>query len=1013
MNRTRSRGAAEFVRVEVKKGISDSQARPSTAISSFVFRNLRDEPASPFWPATFSTSASQRLCVSLILFGLACVLSAKASDDFQQKLHPIFAKHCVKCHGGEKVKGKVNLKEIANAGQFLAKPELIKEIIDVIDAGDMPPEDEPQLKPADRSAMLTSLKAMLQTAATGQIAKRNPPRRLNRFQYNNAVRDLFQLNRDVFALSEKLMTRETIYLNAPKMPERVNALSLALHPTGGMGEVKPFPQDLRASHGFDNQANQLTLSPLLLDAFFRLSISIVDSPDFNENSVGIWNDFFMPPGEGADVSAETRRRIAGFLRQAFRGPVEPATVDRYTAYALGKLKEDLSYTDTMKKVASAALSSPLFLYHYQPEEPDQRPFALASNLSFFLWASGPDAELLDLAESGELAKPEMLDKTIERMLADPRIERFLDSFPSQWMQLENILAATPDPKLHRYFSLDKQHPASLQMLIEPLLLFDAVFVENRPITELVMPAFSYRSDFLNDWYASDLKPQQADRKKIAEENKPIEAKRRAAEKEINSAKTELEDYTKSIPEIIKKTADALDLAPGQARWEASQLEALANNVALSPWQRIGPFGDGDLKKAHDRVFINETEIDLKKTHGNLKWEPAGNLEDGKQHQLTGANCSTYLFRTIHSGIEQERELSIGSDDSFKIWINGKLVADKYITRGLAPDQDKVKVRLAKGENKLLFKVSNGGGGYGFYFKTEAIPLPGDVVTAMKVEPAKRSGEQQATLAKYYRSLAGELEPVRRETEAKRQRLAKLLNEKQDALNKLPKPRNPDDVQNELNRRFDDEIRGKVRRNEFVRVAAKNPRYGGVITSAAMLSMNNGTHRTHPIARGAWVIEVIFNDPPPPPPNDVPPLNEDAAEEHLTIREKFAKHRENPDCAGCHSRLDPLGFALENFDITGRWRDKYPNGRDVDATGTLLRKYPFKDVVKFKESIVTEDKRFAKAFTAHLLRFALARELTPADTLVVDKIVNQTEDDQFRLKSLIAEVIRSDRFRQVD
>ena len=96
----------------------------------------------------------------------------------------------------------------------------------------------------------------------------------------------------------------------------------------------------------------------------------------------------MPPGEDADVSAETRRRITVFLRQAFRGPVEPATVDRYTAYALGKLKEDLSYTDTMKKVASAALSSPLFLYHCQPEEPDQRPFALASNLSF---SSGPAA----------------------------------------------------------------------------------------------------------------------------------------------------------------------------------------------------------------------------------------------------------------------------------------------------------------------------------------------------------------------------------------------------------------------------------------------------------------------------------------------------------------------------------------------------------------------------------------------------------------------------------------------
>ena len=79
----------------------------------------------------------------------------------------------------------------------------------------------------------------------------------------------------------------------------------------------------------------------------------------------------------------------------------------------------------------------------------------------------------------------------------------------------------------------------------------------------------------------------------------------------------------------------------------------------------------------------------------------------------------------------------------------------------------------------------------------------------------------------------------------------------------------------------------------------------------------------------------------------------------------------------------------------------------------MRKYPFKDVVKFKESIVTEDKRFAKAFTAHLLRFALARELTPADALAVERILNQTEADQFRLKSLITEVIHSDRFRQVD
>mgnify|MGYP001265886212 CR=1 FL=1 len=80
------------------------------------------------------------------------------------------------------------------------------------------------------------------------------------------------------------------------------------------------------------------------------------------------------------------------------------------------------------------------------------------------------------------------------MLKDPKIERFLDSFPSQWMQLENALAATPDPKLNRYFSIDQDYPASLAMVLEPLLLFDAVFLENRSIIELIKPSFAFRND---------------------------------------------------------------------------------------------------------------------------------------------------------------------------------------------------------------------------------------------------------------------------------------------------------------------------------------------------------------------------------------------------------------------------------------------------------------------------------------------------------------------------------------
>jgi len=176
-------------------------------------------------------------------------------------------------------------------------------------------------------------------------------------------------------------------------------------------------------------------------------------------------------------------------------------------------------------------------------------------------------------------------------------------------------------------------------------------------------------------------------------------------------------------------------------------------------------------------------------------------------------------------------------------------------------------------------------------------------------------------------------------------------------------------------------------------------------------MTSGPKRTHPIARGAWVIEVIFNDPPPPPPNDVPPLNEEQGNDKLTIREQFAVHRENPDCASCHSQLDPLGFALENFDITGRWRDKYSNGQPVDVGGTLMTKYPFDDVIRFKKVLEQEQRRFAKAFTAHLLRFALSRDLTPADAVAVDEVVETAAPSEFPLRSLIREVVLHKSFVQ--
>ena len=327
--------------------------------------------------------------VALLTEGLFFTLAAK---DYESFLKPLFEQNCVKCHGGEKTKGKVDLKEIATNADFLAKPELIKELIEVIDFADMPPEDEEQLSDEEREKTVLLLKDFMRQAVAG--AKQDKPRlsRLNRFQYNNSLKDLFRIRTDA-ELSEKMMTRHDNYLLSAdqKIPDRVRAS--AKNRPKGFREVRPFPKDLRAAHGFDNQSDQLTLSPLLLDTFLKLSVSILQSPDFNENTVGLWQEFFAEPENSEDMEKEIRERLNPFLRLAFRSAVEKEVEDRYVRYAHAQVKSGESFTAGMKKVASAILSSPLFLFRHETVLKDD-PYALASKLSFSLWGSCPDDALL-------------------------------------------------------------------------------------------------------------------------------------------------------------------------------------------------------------------------------------------------------------------------------------------------------------------------------------------------------------------------------------------------------------------------------------------------------------------------------------------------------------------------------------------------------------------------------------------------------------------------------------------
>ncbi len=200
---------------------------------------------------------------------------------------------------------------------------------------------------------------------------------------------------------------------------------------------------------------------------------------------------------------------------------------------------------------------------------------------------------------------------------------------------------------------------------------------------------------------------------------------------------------------------------------------------------------------------------------------------------------------------------------------------------------------------------------------------------------------------------------------------------------------------------------------FRRRNLPNRREGGVITSAAILTMTSSPLRTSPINRGAWVASVIFNQPPPPPPDVVPEIEaDDAAIESkgMTLRQRLVQHQTNESCASCHSKIDPMGFALENFDAIGRWRDQYRSGLPIDASGELFGEARFDDIVGLKDAILEHPEWFIRAFSEHLLSYALGRELKITDKPAVDRIVRHALADHGQFSTIVMQVATSYPFR---
>jgi cytochrome c553 len=196
------------------------------------------------------------------------------------------------------------------------------------------------------------------------------------------------------------------------------------------------------------------------------------------------------------------------------------------------------------------------------------------------------------------------------------------------------------------------------------------------------------------------------------------------------------------------------------------------------------------------------------------------------------------------------------------------------------------------------------------------------------------------------------------------------------------------------------------------------RRAGIMDLGAVMAITSHYRQTSPVLRGAWVLDTLLGTPVPPPPPNVPALEPvkcldncvETAKTAVGMRQRILSHRVNPACSACHNLMDPMGFALEHFDWTGRWRDKEFDGSAIDTTGALPSGEKFDGAAQLRQVLMEKKDDFLRQVTAKVLGYALGRSLQDGDSCTVSKLADTLQKDNYRARTLIREIVLSVPFR---
>jgi hypothetical protein len=405
------------------------------------------------------------LLVLLVLAWNAAVVvrAAEPKDEFAKQVAPVLAKYCTECHGGEKPKGKLALDVFTNDASALKNLKVWDKVFKYLDNGTMPPRGKPRPVEAERTAVLHWIDERVSSARCNleHDPGRVTVRRLNHAEYNNTIRDLLDVEGDFAAA---------------------------------------FPSD-DVGYGFDNIGDVLSMPPILMEKYLtsadKIIAKVMDKPEAKSRL------FFCKP-DGEKKAECTQKILERFASRAYRRPATEAEVKRLAGLVELAEKNGETYEAGIGLAVKAVLVSPNFLFRVERDpEPDNpkavhavNDYELASRLSYFLWSSMPDDELLNKARKGDLSKKEIVAAQAKRMLRDPKSKALTENFAGQWLQLRRLKTSMPDNKLFKDFN----EPLRADMQKETELFFDYIVKEDRSVLEFLDSDYTFLNERMAKHY---------------------------------------------------------------------------------------------------------------------------------------------------------------------------------------------------------------------------------------------------------------------------------------------------------------------------------------------------------------------------------------------------------------------------------------------------------------------------------------------------------------------------------